>query len=351
MAWTSPKRWIWVVWPVAQQSAAAVAAWLIAVRVADHADPFFAPIAAVIGLNVTLGRRGSNVVQMVAGVFIGVLVAEAALWLGGGVWTLAVSIFLAMLVARAVGGARILQAQAAVSAILVTVLGHPGQGADRLVDAAIGGAVALTFSQLLFPPEPLRLLRRAQATVLSSLTDGLRLAGDAVEHGDRQRAMDATTKLRNLRDDLTELNTTRTASARIIRHAFTWRRRAGPVVAERERADHLDLLVGSCLMLTRTATAVEGPSRAPLAAILRQLAAEMNDLAADPGDKAVRLNVAERADELARWLAEHGGQVPARSALAAAHAGVRMVAADLMMYAGVDPEQAFRDTFPAQPDD
>jgi uncharacterized membrane protein YgaE (UPF0421/DUF939 family) len=352
MVWTSPQRWIWIVWPLAQQSAAAVAAWLIAVRVADHADPFFAPIAAVIGLNVTLGRRGSNVVRMVSGVLVGVLVAEAAFWLvGGGVWTLAVSIFLAMLVARVVDGARILQAQAAVSAILVTVLGHPEQGWDRLVDAAIGGVVALTFSQLLFPAEPLRLLRRAQATVLSNLADGLRLAGDAMEHGDRQRAMDATTKLRNLRDDLTELETTRTASARIIRHAFTWRRRAGPVVAERERANHLDLLVGSCLMLTRTATAVEGPLRAPLAAMVRQLAAGMNDLAVDPGDKAIRQNVAERADELARWLVEHGGQVPAQSALAAAYAGIRMVAADVMMYAGVDAEQAFRDTFPERPDD
>ncbi|MFC7530026.1 aromatic acid exporter family protein [Actinoplanes sp. GCM10030250] len=348
--WTSSQRWISVVWPVAQQSAAAVVAWLIAVRVVDHADPFFAPIAAVIGLNVTLGRRGSNVVQMVSGVLIGVLVAEAAFWLaGGGVWTLAVSIFLAILVARTVGGARILQAQAAVSAILVTVLGRPEQGWDRLVDAAIGGVVALTFSQLLFPPEPLRLLRRAQATVLSSLADGLRMAGDAVEHGDRQRAMAATTKLRNLRDDLTELNTTRTASARIIRHAITWRRRADLVVAERERADHLDLLVGSCLMLTRTATAVEGSLRGPLAAIVRQLAAEMDDLAVDPGDRTTRQNVAERADELARWLIEHGGQVPAQSAVAAAYAGIRMVAADVMMFAGVDAEQAFRDAFPRDP--
>ncbi|MEU8606477.1 FUSC family protein [Actinoplanes sp. NPDC048791] len=348
---TRGRRWTGVVWPIAQQSAAAAVAWLIAVRVVDHADPFFAPIAAVIGLNVTLGRRGANVVQMASGVLIGVLVAEAAYWLaGGGVGTLTVSIFLAMLVARAVSGARVLQAQAAVSAILVTVLGRPEQGWNRLVDAAIGGLVALTFSQLLFPPEPLRLLRRAQATVLSSLADGLRMTADAVEHRDPKRARDATTKLRNLRDDLAELDTTRTASGRIIRHAFTWRRRAGPVVAERERADHLDLLVGSCLMLTRTATAVQGPLRVPLATVIRQLAAELNDLAVDPGDKAIRQNVAERAVELTRWLAQHGGRVPAGSALAAAYAGIRMVAADVMVYAGVDAEQAFQDTFSARPD-
>ncbi|MCA2218876.1 FUSC family protein [Jidongwangia harbinensis] len=191
-------------------------AWLVAVRVAGHAHPFFAPVAAVIGLNATLGRRGSNAVRLLAGVLIGVAVGGAAVWLAAGsAWTLAAATFLAMLLARTVDDARIVRAQAAVGAILVTVLGHPQQGWDRLVDAVIGAAVALTFSQLLFPPEPLRLLRRAEATVLSSLADGLRMTGDAVEHADLKRAEAATTKLRDLRDELTALGTTRIASDRI----------------------------------------------------------------------------------------------------------------------------------------
>jgi uncharacterized membrane protein YgaE (UPF0421/DUF939 family) len=352
MVWTTSQRWIGVAWPLAQQSAAAVVAWLIAVRVAGHEDPFFAPVAAVIGLNATLGRRGSNAVRLLTGVLIGVVVGGVAAWLAaGGVWTLAAATFLAMLVARAVDDARIVQAQAAVSAILVTVLGHPQQGWERLVDAVIGAAVALAFSQLLFPPEPLRLLRHAEAAVLSSLAGGLRMTGDAVEQGDRQSAEAATARLRNLRDDLTALSTTRNASDRIIRHALTWRRRATLVVAERERADQLDLLAGSCLMLTRTATAVGGPVRVRLAAIVRRLAAAMDDLAEDPGDQATRQNAAERAAELATWLAEHEGQVPAPSALAAAYASIRMVAADVMVFAGADPEQVFRDTFPTQRDE
>lgn len=348
MVWTTPQRWIRFAWPLAQQSAAALVAWLIAVRVAGHADPFFAPIAAVIGLNATMGRRGSNAVRLVAGVLIGVFVGEVAVWLmGGGAWSLVAATFCAMLLARTVDGARIVQAQAAISAILVTVVGRPEQGWERLVDAVIGVAVALAFSQLLFPPEPLRLLRRAEATVLSSLADGLRMTGDALEHGDRQRAQAATATLRNLRDDLAALSTTRRASKRIVRHALTWRRRAGPVVAERERADHLDLLAGSCLMLIRTATAVDGPIRAPFAATVRQLAAAMDELAEDPGGRATRQNVAERATELAKWLVEHGGQVPAQSALTAAYTSIRMVTTDLMVFAGVDPEQAFRASHPS----
>jgi hypothetical protein len=41
------------VWPLLQQTAAAVAAWLIALAVIDHPVPFFAPTAAVVALNAT----------------------------------------------------------------------------------------------------------------------------------------------------------------------------------------------------------------------------------------------------------------------------------------------------------
>ena len=341
------RRWISSAWPLAQQSAAAVLAWLVAVHVVGHEEPFFAPVAAVIGLNATLGRRGSNAVRLLAGVLVGVLVGEATIWVaGGGVLTLALATFVAMLVARAVDSARIVQAQAAVSAVLVVVLGHPEQGWERLLDAVIGTSVALAFSQLLFTPEPLRLLRRAEATVLSSLARGLRMTAVALKHHDPQQAEAALAHFRALRDDLAALSTTRKASARIVRRGLPWRRRSGLVVAERERAGQLDLLASSCLMLARTATAVNGPPRDQLAVTIRQLAAAIDDLAEDPGSRATRQHTAEQASELAKWLVEHGRQVPAQSELAAASAAIRMVAVDVMLFAGADPDEAFRATHP-----
>ena len=123
--------------------------------------------------------------------------------------------------------------------------------------------------------------------MLSGLARGLRMIGDAVEDRDEQRAEAATLMLRNLRDDLAALSTARKASGRIVRHAIIWRR-AALVVAEREGADCLDLLAGSCLMLSRTAISVDGSPRARLAATVRYLAAAMEDLADDPGDQAAR---------------------------------------------------------------
>ncbi len=250
-------------------------------------------------------------------------------------WGVALAVFVALLAARTVDDARIVQAQAGVSAVLVIVLSHPERGWDRLVDAAIGAGVALVFSQLLFVPEPLRQLRRAESVILSELASGLKLVADALDQDDRDLAEQALSNLRALRDDLASLHLTRKASDRIVRHSITWRRRAAPVVAERERADQLDLLAGSCLVLTRTAMAVPDAARRPLAETVQQLADAISDLARDPGDRVVRQNAADRAGGLVARVVEHDGQVPALSALAVACMAVRMAAEDVMV-ASVD---------------
>jgi hypothetical protein len=101
---------------------------------------------------------------------------------------LALATFFAMLIARAVDDQPIVIAQAAVSAVLITTFASQKQGWERLVDALIGVGVGLVFSQLLFVPEPLRLLRRAESAVLSGLADGLSLTADAVQHKNHQLA-------------------------------------------------------------------------------------------------------------------------------------------------------------------
>jgi uncharacterized membrane protein YgaE (UPF0421/DUF939 family) len=341
------RRWAYSVWPIAQQAAAAVIAWMIAVRFAGHSDPFFAPIAAIVGLNVTLGRRGSNAIRLLIGVVVGIAVAELVVEVGGGgVWTLALATFFAMLIARAVDDQPIVVAQAAVSAVLITTFPSQEQGWERLVDALIGVGVALVFSQLLFVPEPLRLLRRAESAVLSSLADGLWLIADALEHTSHQLADQATRQPRTLRDNLVALNTVRTASARIVRRSLSWRRRAASVAVEQERADRLDLVVGSSIMLARTAMAATDQERLSLAPAIRHLANGLADMARDPGGRLSQQHAADRALDLASWLKVHRVAVPAQSALAAACAAIRMIAIDVMIFAGMEPEQARRAVHP-----
>ena len=107
---------------------------------------------------------------------VGILAGELAVAvLGDGYGPLALAIFVATCVARALGGARIVIAQAPAGAILTVAVADGHVGGQRLVDALIGGSVALVFSQLLFAPEPVALLRRAEATALATIAEALEL--------------------------------------------------------------------------------------------------------------------------------------------------------------------------------
>ena len=325
-------------WPLVQGTAAAVIAWVIARYALDHEEPFFAPVAAVIALNATVGERGLNAARLMQGVVVGIVVGELTLAaLGGEPGSLALATFVAMAIAVALGGARITVAQAAVGAILTVAIGDADAGVQRFIDAIVGAGVALTFSQLQFSPEPLRLLRGAESAALADMGKGLELTADALERDDEELGEHALSTLRDLRDRLVELGRTRQASSRVSRRSAAWRSQRAPVVRETENAGYLDLLGSSCLMLTRAALAAEAVDRRQLAGPVRGLAQALTELARDPGDRHTRQATVERLIDVARETAASGP--PTDPALAAV-TGVRWVAADALMFAGVDPQQA-----------
>ncbi|MDQ3902001.1 MAG: hypothetical protein M3319_16670, partial [Actinomycetota bacterium] len=160
---------------------------------------------------------------------------------------------------------------------------------------------------------------------------------------DDQVAGQALDSLRTLRDQLTELARVRQASIRVARHSVVWRRRTPLVVREKENAGHLDLLGDSCLMLTRVAVESRACDREWLALHLRELAGTLSDLSRDPDDLATRQGAVSRSLRMARQLAHdlsvHGSPTP-ESSKEATVILTRIVAADIMIFSGVDPEQA-----------
>jgi hypothetical protein len=324
-------------WPILQGAIASTMAWVFAKYVFDHPEPFFAPVAAIIALNTTLGERGLNAVRLLHGVVIGIVVGELAIAaLGSGWGTLALGTFVAVVIARAVGGTRIVLAQAATGAILVITVANPEAGLERLLDALIGGGVALVFSNLLFSPEPLALLRRAEAAALADMAEGVGLTAKAMEQDDDELREEAMRRLRELRDRLADLARMRRASTRVARRSLAWRSHSGPVVQESENAGHLDLLGGSCLLLARTATATTLPGRRKLVGAIHELASALTDLSRQPADLATREAVTDRALGVMRMLTSFEG--PQESFLGAAVLAARIVAADIMLFAGVDVE-------------
>ena len=110
------------------------------------------------------------------------------------------------------------------------------------------------------------------------------------------------------------------------------------MVRETEDAGRLDLLGGSCLTLTRTSMASDQAWRRQLAPRVRELAGGLADLAVNPGDRSTRQVAADRALEVARRLA--ATDTPSEMEAVAAIVALRTVASDLMIFAGVDTEQA-----------
>jgi uncharacterized membrane protein YgaE (UPF0421/DUF939 family) len=326
-------------WPLLQGTAAAAAAWVIATDVLNHHQPFFAPIAAVIALNAPLGRRGGNAVRLLLGVIVGILVGEFTVEALGSDWTaLAVATFVAMAIATVLDGSRVLIAQAAASAILVVAVSTGGFGAERLSDALIGAGVALAFSQLLFSPDPVALLRRAEGAALVGMGDGLKLTARALERDNEEIAEQAMGRLRRLNDRLAELGQARAASDGVARRTPVWRRKKKPVERERENARNLDVLGASCLVLARTAIDTIAGERQPLTTAVRDLSALLSDLSAEPGDRAARQHAADRALQIAHRLVRV--EAPSERAIWTAVAAVRLVAAEIVVFAGVDPREA-----------
>ncbi|MGN6753106.1 MAG: FUSC family protein [Intrasporangium sp.] len=316
--------------------------WIIARHLVNHHEPFFAPIAAVVALNASRGERGTNAVLLLWGVVVGILVGGGAtLVLGTGYVALALATFVAMLLALALGGKRIIMGQAAASAILVVTTANSQTGPGRLIDALIGAGVALVISQLLFPVEPVGLLRRSEAAVLADLAASFELIARAAETGDDEPAERALDQLRSVRDRLTELSRTREHSRYAAHRSPRWWGRTGPIVREVENAGHLDLLGGSCLLLARAVTGCTPVERRALAASVAELAEVLQGLARAPGDRDTRQDAADHALVVAQRV-DRGEQAHGDSTDAgrAGWYAVKAVASDAMVFAGVDAKTA-----------
>lgn len=113
-------------WPLLQASAAASLAYLFATVVIGHDRPFFAPVAAIIALSVTLGQRRRRTVELMIGVAVGLTIADIVVVLiGTETLQIGLVVLLSMLAAVFFGGGALLVNQAAISTLLVVVLQPP----------------------------------------------------------------------------------------------------------------------------------------------------------------------------------------------------------------------------------
>jgi uncharacterized membrane protein YgaE (UPF0421/DUF939 family) len=333
-------------WPIVQAALAAAAAWLVATEVIGHPRPFFAPVAAIISLGVTLTYRGRRAVELTVGVAIGIGVGDLLVWaLGTGTLQIALVVALAMTGAVLVGGGALLATQAAVSGVLVATLQPPTHGPDftRFVDALAGGIVGLTVSVLL-PADPVETLRRTTRPVLEEIAAVLgRLAG-ALRSPDVAAAQEALERARAIEEDFAGLVEAVRFGRETARYAPA-RRGARDVVARyADAAPHLDRAVRNVRVLARgviRALDLGEPVPEALPTAFDDLARAARALETALEHGSGREAVRDAAVRAARGVTDASG-TGADFSIGLLVGQVRSIAVDLLRAAGAERETAIR---------
>jgi uncharacterized membrane protein YgaE (UPF0421/DUF939 family) len=301
-------------WPIAQTSVAAGVAYYLAYSLAGHGQPFFAPIAAAISMGTSNGLRERRAVQLVTGVALGIVLGMGVqALLGTGAVSLGAAVFLALCAALVVGHGFIARGalfsnQTAVAAILVIALHRSATGPDRLIDALIGGGVALVFI-LLFPADPLPVIRSAVQSVFAVTSQELRQLDELMTGRGPMEAGWLLTASERISTALAGLDQAR-ASARGIARLALLRRSSKAAVAQADQIAPQLAAVASAVLALGSLTVAAIDAGEPLPADLRESIGQLSEALAAAAEKG-GAGAAEAAQAATRAVRSAGRLLPA----------------------------------------
>jgi uncharacterized membrane protein YgaE (UPF0421/DUF939 family) len=329
---------------ILQASLAAMIAWWFSRYVLDRPDPFFAPLAAMSAIGVSLERRVRRSLDLVLGVAVGVLVGDLFIaWAGRGTWQIGLVVALAMAAAVLVRGGPVTVLQASSTAVVIaTILPVEGDAAfaiGRFLDALIGGFVGLAMT-LVLPANPLRQVTRVGSPMIAGLAETLGRLSSALRERDESMASTAMAEAHGLQVSVEQLASVVHASHEIATLApARWSAREMLMHVE-TALPYLDAAVRDTRVLARqTLTALQRGDAIPpgLDTAVDECAVAVQALQRSidsQGDLAAARAAAIRAAQAATEAVEHTSGMIAQSVAAQ----VRSVAADILYATGVTGE-------------
>ena len=330
--------------PILHSAVAAALAWLLATELVGHDQPFFAPIAAVITLGLTVGQRRRRAVELAIGVGLGIAISDALVAaIGTGTWQIGLTVALAMVAATLVGGGSLLASQAGASAVLVATLQPPEGGFDfgRSLDSLVGAGTALVVSSLLLPVNPLRLVRESMQPVLERLVEALGAVATALTTRHPEAPDNALAAVGRVDSAHAHLLETLTAAGEAARLSPQRRRALSGLDRYAVAAGELGLAVENVRTLARgAARAINLGDAMPPEAVeaVNALATSVHELGdyLDDGDPGPAREAAVRAAALANAVMEATGNLSALNIVGQ----VRLTAVDLMRASGLERDEA-----------
>jgi hypothetical protein len=237
---------------IGQCAITAGVAWWTAAIVFGHGAPVFAATASVICLAATVGGRAHQAVDLIAGVLAGVAVGQVirALHIGTGFWQIALAVALAMAVAALVDARPLAYIQSGATVLVVLTLAPTGSPFAHVLDAMVGGALGLFGSQVLFSPDPVKLVAAPVREVLQDAAAGVRAAAEALRRGSPELAGTACDHARDAHARLGEVARARQTAGRVSGRTVRGRRQASRLGQVDHRLDDVDILVATALLLS-----------------------------------------------------------------------------------------------------
>jgi len=321
---------------------AAALAYLIARELLDHPRPFLAPVAAIVCLGMSYGQRLRRVAEVTVGVALGVGVADLfVLWVGTGVWQIAVIVAASMSIALLLDAGQLLVTQAAVQSVIVaTLLPDPDAGLERWLDALVGGGVALLAATVV-PRAPLRRPSEEAAALIGGLAALLHEAADRAEDGDVEASEDALRRARGTESALEDLRQAAREGLSVVASSPLRRGHRHSVRRMANLVEPLDRAVRNTRVLVRRIVAAaryEEPVPVAYVNLLDHLADSVELIAKELAEGRLAF---EAQDQLAK-VGERTAELASPPSLSAAVilAQVRALVVDLLQLTGLDVDQA-----------
>jgi uncharacterized membrane protein YgaE (UPF0421/DUF939 family) len=240
---------------IVQTAAAATLAWYVAGLVTSDRNPIFASIAAIIAIGASHGEHRQRALQLVGGVVLGLTVADLIIHLiGTGAPQIGIMVVLAMGTAVVLGGSEMVISEAGVSAILLVASNaQHGYSPNRILEAVIGGGVALVVGALLFPPDPALQVGRAVQAVFGELGRALERTASALAEGDTARGERGLAQARSIDALIDELDVALVAGQETARTAPQRFAARTQIVRYERSLRQIDLAVRNTRVLARHA--------------------------------------------------------------------------------------------------
>ena len=266
---------------IVQLTVAAAASYAIGHWVFGHAIPFLAVTVCITSLTFARDARPRRVMDTAIGITLGVLLANLSLLvIGRGPWQLLLVMVTVMVVARLIHPAPSFAVSATVQASLVSLI-PVASGAEytRLVDAVIGGAVAILATALV-PRDARGLARSGEIAFFEAMRDGFTLMVEALRRGDGELGVEALARLRATSALLDAWGSALDTSLAVSRVSPFLRRHVPELEARAELRRHMDLVARNSRVLARRVWSVasDGTERPELANLVADIESAILEL-------------------------------------------------------------------------